>query len=218
MITPEDPLRAARRRMVEHQMRARGLVDERVLAVMEEVPRERFVPGVPPEEAFSDRALSIELGQTISQPFMVAAMTIELDVRPGHRVLEIGTGSGYQTAVLSRLAGEVWTVERLAALQEQARRLLEELGFANVHWRVGDGTLGWPEEAPFDRIMVTAGAPGVPPPLVEQLAEEGRLVVPVGGESEQLLTVVRRRGGRIHERRGLACRFVRLIGQAGWPG
>jgi len=199
-------------------MRARGLADERVLAVMGEVPRERFVPGVPPEEAFSDRALSIELGQTISQPFMVAAMTIELDVRPGHRVLEIGTGSGYQTAILSRLAGEVWTVERLAALQEQARRLLEELGCANVHWRVGDGTLGWPEAAPFDRIMVTAGAPGVPPPLVEQLAEGGRLVIPVGGESEQLLTVVQRCGGRIHERRGLACRFVRLIGQAGWPG
>ncbi len=218
MHTTEDPLLAARRRMVERQMRARGLDDERVLAVMEQVPRERFVPGMPPEEAFSDRALSIDLGQTISQPFMVAAMTIELDVRPHHRVLEIGTGSGYQTAVLSRLAAEVWTVERLAALQEQARRLLEDLGRLNVHYRVGDGSLGWPEEAPFDRIMVTAGAPQVPPPLIEQLAEGGRLVVPVGGESDQLLTVVDRLEGKLHERRGLACRFVRLIGQAGWPG
>jgi len=211
-----DPDFWQRQRMVDDQIRARGIKDARVLEAMERVPREKFVPADQVAYAFADRALSVGLGQTISQPFMVAAMTAALQLKPHHRVLEVGTGSGYQTALLAQLAALVFTIERLEPLLNAARERLASLGIVNVHYRVGDGSLGWPEAAPFDRIIVTAGAPEVPPSLVEQLAEAGRLVIPVGRQDEQTLTVVERSAGRARETPGLACRFVKLIGRQGW--
>ncbi|MBN1490741.1 MAG: protein-L-isoaspartate(D-aspartate) O-methyltransferase [Phycisphaerae bacterium] len=205
-----------RQRMVAEQIEARGIKDERVLAAMREVPRERFVDADQRVCAFEDRALPIEAGQTVSQPYMVAAMTEALTVGPTHRVLEIGTGSGYQTAILARLAAEVYTIERLEALSRRAQALLGALDAENVRYHVGDGTLGWPEAAPFDRILVTAGAPDVPRPLVDQLIDGGRLVVPVGRSGTQTLTIVTRLGGRTSERLLMGCRFVPLIGEAGW--
>ncbi len=206
-----------RRRMVAEQIRARGIGNPRVLAAMEQVPRERFLPPEAAHHAFEDGAVTIGLGQTISQPYMVAAMTAQLDPQPQHRVLEVGTGSGYQAAILARLAGEVYTIERLRELQDAARATLDMLGLRNVHYRVGDGTAGWPEAAPFDGIMVTAGAPFIPGPLVDQLADGGRLVIPVGDANEQTLTTVQRRGGRTIEMPGFPCRFVKLVGSHGWP-
>lgn len=214
MVT--DPCLEARQRMVEEQIRARGVADERVLRLMAEMPRERFIPASEQHGAFSDRAVPLDCGQTVSQPFMVAVMTEYLAVEPEHRVLEIGTGSGYQTAILARLAREVYTIERLASLQEQARLLLESLDIRNVVYRTGDGSVGWAQMAPFDRIMVTAGAPDVPPSLVQQLAEGGRMVIPVGQGSEQTLTIVSRSAGRIQETPRFLCRFVRLIGREAW--
>jgi len=213
-----DPYRQARQRMVRDQIRARGITDGRMLAVMEQVPRERFVSPAEQDAAFADRALPIDCGQTISQPYMVAAMTQCLQVEAHHRVLEIGTGSGYQTAILARLAREVYTIERLKSLQEAARSLLTSLGITNVIYRVGDGSVGWPEFAPFDRIMVTAGAPEVPPSLAGQLTDGGRIAIPVGEQGEQILTVVERRGAKICETPRFACRFVRLIGREAWEG
>ena len=212
----EDSYLIHRQRMVNEQIRRRGISDERVLSVMTRVPRECFVPAGDAAAAFSDQALSIGHGQTISQPYMVASMTAELKLQAQHRVLEIGTGSGYQTAILAELAAHVYTVERLEPLQAAARQLLESLQIANVSYLVGDGSAGWPEEAPFDRIMVTAGAPEVPGPLIEQLTDGGRLVIPVGGQNEQTLTVVEKRGGRIIEYPRYACRFVKLIGREAW--
>lgn len=205
-----------RRQMVDEQIRARGIDDERVVRTMEEIPRERFLPPGQARYAFADAAVNIGQGQTISQPYMVAAMTAQLDPRPHHRVLEIGTGSGYQTAILARLAREVYSVERIASLQDAARAVLESLGIENVRYRIGDGTQGWPEAAPFDGIIVTAGAPKVPKPLVDQLGELGRLVIPVGRHDEQTLTTIVRRGDRTIEMPGFACRFVKLIGREGW--
>ena len=203
--------------MVDEQIRVRGIRDERVLAAMVEVPRERFLPPEQAGQAFTDAAVAIGLGQTISQPYMVAAMTVQLEPQRCRRVLEIGTGSGYQAAVLSRLVDEVYTVERIGRLQERARLLLDELGCHNIHYRVGDGSLGWPEQAPFDGIIVTAAPPMVPRPLLDQLGEEGRLVIPVGDRSEQVLTTIRKSAGRMVEVPGMACRFVRLIGTEAWP-
>lgn len=211
-----DSFEVLRHRMVEEQIRARGVRDERVLAVMERVPRERFVPAADAAAAYEDRALPLSSGQTISQPYVVAAMTEALRLRPESRVLEIGTGSGYQTAVLAELAAAVWTIERLESLQRIAREALAELGILNVSYRVGDGTLGWPEAAPFDGIIVTAAAPDVPPSLVSQLAPDGRLVIPVGGREEQTLTVVERTDRGTREIPQFPCRFVKLIGQEGW--
>jgi protein-L-isoaspartate(D-aspartate) O-methyltransferase len=206
-----------RRQMVDEQIRARGVRNERVLRVMEEIPRERFLPASQVQNAFADAAVPIGAGQTLSQPYMVAAMTAQLDPQAHQRILEIGTGSGYQTAVLARLAGEVYTIERIGSLQDAARELLALLEIQNVRYKVGDGSQGWPEEAPFDGIIVTAGAPELPQPLVEQLAEGGRLVIPVGGLAEQTLTTVIRRGNRTVEMPGFPCRFVKLIGHEGWP-
>jgi protein-L-isoaspartate(D-aspartate) O-methyltransferase len=211
-----DPDAPMRQRMVDEQIRGRGIADARVLAAMQEIPREKFVPVGLTAEAFDDRALAIDCGQTISQPYMVAAMTALLDLQLHHRVLEIGTGSGYQTAVLARLAGQVYTIERIEPLQSAARALLDSLGFNNIAYRVADGSAGWPEEAPFDRIMVTAGAPEIPPALVAQLVDQGRLVVPVGQERDQILTVVERDGPRIKETPRFPCRFVKLIGEQAW--
>jgi len=211
-----DSHRSHRQRMVREQVRARGIRDERLLAVLEDVPRERFVPVGYRYDAFGDRALPIDCGQTSSPPSMVAAMTAALDVRPEHRVLEIGTGSGYQTAILARLARTVYTVERIGLLLDGARERLESLGIRNVEYRLGDGSLGWPDHAPYDRILVTAGAPEVPDALVDQLVDAGRLVIPVGDEIEQMLTVVDRLGPKRRETPQFPCRFVKLIGQQGW--
>jgi protein-L-isoaspartate(D-aspartate) O-methyltransferase len=208
---------AARQRMVERQLRARGIRDERVLAAMEKVPRERFLTPEMRRRAYEDRALPTDHGQTISQPYMVALMTEVLRVEPDHGVLEIGTGSGYQCAILAELGRCVWTVERIAALSERARGVLEALGYANVEYRVGDGTLGWPEAAPFDRIMVTAGAPRRPERLLEQLAEGGFLVAPVGDRYGQDLMVYEKlAAGAVREHSVCKCVFVPLVGDDGW--
>lgn len=207
-----------RERMVRGQLEHRGVASARVLDALRRVPRERFVQERERGRAYADHALPIGRGQTISQPYMVAVMTEALRLRAQDRVLEVGTGSGYQAAVLAELAAEVWTVERIAELARDATAVLEALGYANVHVRAGDGSLGWPEAAPFDRILVTAGAPAVPRTLVDQLSPEGgRLVAPVGERDLQELVVVERRGRRTRQRRILACRFVPLLGEEGWP-
>jgi len=187
-----------------------------VLAAMERVPRERFVPESYRGEAWEDRALPIADGQTISQPYMVAYMTGLLGVEPGMKVLEVGTGSGYQAAVLAELGCRLHTIERLEALSHGAERLLAELGIGPLSFHVGDGCLGVPGEAPFDRILVTAGAPRVPTALVEQLVIGGRLVIPVGEMDHQTVVRVDRLDGRTVETPGVACRFVKLVGQQGW--
>lgn len=213
---PEHRFEKRRQGMVEQHLRARGLRDERVLAVMLEIPREHFVPKELREDAYEDRALGIDEGQTISQPFMVAYMTELLDVRPDSKVLEIGTGSGYQTAVLARLAARIHTVERLSSLSHSAEKTLAALGVTNVHFHLGDGSQGLPAHAPFDRILVTAGAPRVPRALTDQLADQGRMVIPIGGPDEQTVYWVTKLGTKIVESPKLGCRFVRLIGEQGW--
>ena len=198
-----------RRRMIEDQIRARGVRDPRVLAAMEKIQRERFVPPDQAARAYDDTPLPIGEGQTISQPYIVAYMTELLDVQPGHRVLEIGTGSGYQAAVLGELAGEVYTIEIVSRLAKEASATLAALGYSNVHVKDGDGYAGWPEHAPFDRILVTAAPEEIPKPLLEQLAEGGRLIAPVGGQTEtQWITVVDKREGGLVERQTIPVRFV----------
>jgi len=208
--------RDRRREMVERQIASRGVRNARVLAAMEDVPRELFVPDDLRSRACEDRALPIADAQTISQPYIVGIMTELLAPEPHHRVLEIGTGSGYQTAILSKLAERVFSIERHPGLAEAAARLIKGLGITNVDIRVGDGTVGLAEEAPFDRILVTAGAPAVPEALREQLAEAGRLVIPVGPAGFQHLTVVARTGTRFEEEQRDSCVFVPLIGRQGW--
>jgi protein-L-isoaspartate(D-aspartate) O-methyltransferase len=204
----------ARARMVADQIRARGVTDPRVLAAMKRVPRERFVPADLRHEAFADRPLPIGHGQTISQPYIVAYMTEALKVEPSHRVLEIGTGCGYQTAVLAELGGEIYSIEVIGELAERARTTLAGLGYANVHVRTGDGYAGWPEHAPFDRILGTAAPADVPPALVDQLADGGILVIPVG-VAEQELRVLQKHGGRVELVSTLGVRFVPMIKPAG---
>ena len=203
--------------MVAEDVARRGVADERVLAAMGTVPREAFVPAADRDRAYADRPLPIGWDQTISQPYVVAVMAEALELEPGDRVLEVGAGSGYAAAVLSRLADEVVTVERVPELAELAARRLAALGADNVAVRVGDGTLGWPDRAPYDGIVVTAGGPEVPPALVDQLAPGGRLVIPVGPLSAQRLVRVRRgpEGGLEQEDLG-GVAFVPLIGSQGW--
>src|SRR5216117_3280326 len=184
-----------RTRMVDEQLAARGIADDRVLAAMRTVPRHLFVEEALRARAYGDHTLPIGEEQTISQPYIVALMTELLELSGREKALEIGTGSGYQTAVLAELARRVCSIERLPRLGERARALLEQLGYTNVWIRVGSGTLGWPDEAPFDRILVTAGGPAVPPPLFQQLAEGGRMVVPIGDPANQVLTLVEKVGG-----------------------
>ena len=199
------------------ELRRQGIGDERVLAAIRRVPRDRFVPAASRDEAWANVALPIGAGQTISQPFVVALMTEALALRGLERVLEIGTGSGYQTAVLAELAAEVVSVERHPELATEAEATLRQLGYHNVAIHVGDGTTGWPDAAPYDRIIVTAAGPRVPPPLLAQLHEDGgRLVIPVGEPDDQQLVVVERQGDRTRERRLGSVRFVPLIGRAGW--
>jgi protein-L-isoaspartate(D-aspartate) O-methyltransferase len=198
------------------QLRTKGIRDARVLDAMVRVPRARFIPPESRDQALHDRALAIGCDQTISQPFIVAVMTVELALTGVERILEIGTGSGYQTAILARLAREVYTVERHALLSLRATGVLDGLNLENIRYRVGDGTLGWPEAAPFDRALITAAAPKVPDAIFEQLAEGGLMVLPLGDEESQRITIVRKREGQpiLHE--GIACRFVPLIGVQGW--
>ena len=203
--------------MVARQLRRRGIRDERVLQAMATTPREEFVPGVPTSLAYDDRALPIDAGQTISQPYMVARMSELLRVEPGDRILEIGTGSGYQAAVLARLGAKVTSIERLPDLAEGARAKLRELEIEGVDIRLGDGSIGEPEGAPWDGIVVTAAAPAIPDPLREQLEIGARLVIPVGPRYQQDLVVVERRGPNDwQEWSDGAVVFVPLVGEGGW--
>jgi protein-L-isoaspartate(D-aspartate) O-methyltransferase len=209
-----DELARARREMVERQLRGRDIVDERVLAAMERVPRELFVEDR--ARAFEDAALPIGHGQTISQPYMVARICEALEVRPGQRVLDVGTGSGYQAAVLAELGAAVVTIERIPELAELARANLAAAGYDQVEVVVGDGTLGVPERAPFDGIAVAAAAPGLPETLYEQLRVGGRLVVPVGGQRAQRLEVIARSPEGPAVVHSVPCRFVPLVGEEGF--
>jgi protein-L-isoaspartate(D-aspartate) O-methyltransferase len=208
-----------RLRMVAEQLAARGLEDPFVLEAMRAVPREDFVPADLAEYAYEDGPLPIGHGQTISQPYIVAVMTAAARVRPGDRVLEIGTGSGYGAAVLSKIAGEVYTVERIEGLADSARERLAALGYGNVHVRCGDGTLGWAEHAPYDAIIVTAGGPTVPRALLDQLKPGGRLVMPLGSEPRAQRLIRRTRTGpETYTQDDLEwVAFVPLIGEQGWP-
>jgi len=211
-----DPYERERLRMVEEQLVRRGLSDARVLDALRKVPRHLFVEEALRDRAYGDHPLPIGEEQTISQPFIVALMTQLLEVSDRDKVLEIGTGSGYQTAILAELARRVCSIERLPRLAERARALLEQLGYANVWVRVGSGTLGWPDEAPFDRILVTAGGPSVPPPLFQQLTEGGRLVLPLGDPVNQTLTVVEKVRGEMKTQEHGECKFVKLVGKYAW--
>lgn len=207
---------AESQRMVSEQLRQRGITSESVLQVMERLPRHLFVPALR-KRAYDDAALPIDCGQTISQPWMVAAMTAALELKGDERVLEIGTGSGYQCAVLTLLAREVYSIERIPHLSRQAQERLRKLGLGPAHLKVGDGSLGWPEAAPFDAILVTAAAPQIPPPLMEQLAVGGRLVIPVGeGEVDHLVRVTRERPDFWRHENLVECRFVPLLGRYGF--
>jgi protein-L-isoaspartate(D-aspartate) O-methyltransferase len=202
--------------MVKEQLERRGISDVRVLEAMRKVPRHLFVDPALAGRAYEDAPLPIGEGQTISQPYMVAVMTAALCLQGGERVLEIGTGSGYQAAVLAELAGQVYSIERIPALADRAQATLRRLGYDNVTIRVGDGSAGWPEAAPFEAIVVTAGAPSVPPPLVEQLQVGGRLVIPVGSPQAQTLRRVLRKEEGVDQEELVGCIFVRLVGEHGW--
>jgi protein-L-isoaspartate(D-aspartate) O-methyltransferase len=216
MFHDKPSLEEARQQMVERQLAQRGITDERVLQVMREVPRHRFVPEDLWDMAYRDTPLPIGHGQTISQPYIVAYMTQMLHLDPDDRVLEVGTGSGYQVAILSRLAKQVYTIERVEELARHAEQVLQELGYDNVLVRVGDGGYGWPEAAPFDAIIVTAAAPEVPPPLIVQLAESAPLVAPIGPAGYQELVRLYRRGDRTQIERLAPVAFVPLVGEHGW--
>ena len=203
-------------RMVDEQIVARGIKDERVIDGMRRLSRHLFVEEALQSQAYNDYPLPIGYGQTISQPYMVALMTEALELKGHEQVLEIGTGSGYQTALLAFLAEKVYTIERISELAARARKTLDELGCYNVEIKIFDGTYGWKEKAPFDAIMVTAGAPDVPQPLLDQLAVEGRVVIPVGEAGLQDLFKVTRRDREFVKRNLGGCRFVKLIGKHGW--
>ena len=207
-----------RARMVDEQLAGRRIVDDRVLAAMRKVPRHLFVDEALRGRAYGDHALPIGEEQTISQPYIVALMTSLLALTGREKVLEVGTGSGYQTAILAELARRVCSIERLPRLAERARSMIEGLGYSNVWVRVGSGTLGWADEAPFDRIIVTAGGPTVPPPLFDQLATNGRIVLPLGDAESQTLTVVENVGGMMTRTPHGECKFVRLVGKYAWEG
>jgi protein-L-isoaspartate(D-aspartate) O-methyltransferase len=214
--TTGDPQAAARERMVQTQLVARGIRDPKILYAMRKVPRHLFVEEALQNQAYGDFPLPIGEQQTISQPYIVAFMTETLELSGEEKVLEIGTGCGYQAAILAELAPEVYSIERIHSLASRARRILESLRYFSVKIKVGDGSLGWPEEAPFDAIIVTAGAPDIPKPLLDQLAIGGRLVIPVGDRYSQTLVVVRQTPeGPKYDYRG-GCRFVKLIGSYGW--
>lgn len=208
----------ARAKMVEEQIIERGIKDPRVIAAMKKVPRHLFVEEALQSQAYNDRPLPIGEKQTISQPYMVALMTEALEFRGNDRVLEIGSGSGYQTAILAEIAQEIFSVERIRPLAIRARKLLYDLGYFNVEIKIFDGTFGWSEKGPFDAIIVTAGSPNIPQPLYDQLSEGGRLVIPVGNSDVQdLFRITKTEKGMKKEDLG-GCRFVKLIGRYGWEG
>ena len=200
--------------MVAQQLKARGINDERLLAAISKVPREEFVPADVKTSSYTDRPLPIGYGQTISQPFIVAFMTEQLQPSPKDRVLEIGTGSGYQAAILAELAAEVYSIEIIEPLARTAEATLQRLGYTNVHVKVGDGYKGWPEHAPFDAITVTCAPDHVPQPLVDQLKEGGRMIIPVGGFGDQELYLLEKKNGELQRRSVLPVRFVPMTGEA----
>jgi protein-L-isoaspartate(D-aspartate) O-methyltransferase len=205
-----------RARMVHDQLRSRGIRHRRVLEMMAKVPREEFIAPEYRLDAYADHPVPISGGQTISQPYIVAAMVAALDPQPSDRVLEVGTGTGYEAAILGELAAEVWTIERQEELAAAARAILARLGYTNVHVITGDGSLGYPPAAPFDKILVAAASPRIPDSLISQLAEAGTLAIPVGNRQEQQVQVVRKQEGRIITAAHDLCRFVPLIGEQGW--
>lgn len=212
MEPADQACRRLAEQMVRQQLAARGIRDRRVLHAMRTVPRHWFAPDSDPASCYLDSPVVIGHGQTMSQPYMVALMSELLQLRGGERVLEVGSGSGYQTAVLAQLAGELYTIERVGPLLQRALGVLRHLGYGEVRARVGDGALGWRGAAPFERILVAAAAPAVPPALRAQLADDGILVMPVGGEDQvQRLMVLQRRGGGFTAAAGVACRFVPLV-------
>jgi protein-L-isoaspartate(D-aspartate) O-methyltransferase len=213
-IDPVDPFAAVRHEMVEAQVKGRDVKDAAVLAAMEEVPRHLFVPAGERGEAYADHPLPIGGGQTISQPYIVGLMTQLLGVDKGSKVLEIGTGSGYHAAVLSRVAGQVFTMEIVPSLGEEAGAILGRLGYGNVHVRIGDGYQGWPQEAPFDAILLTAAPAHIPEPLLAQLKPGGRMVLPMGGARQELLVLTKRPDGTIERKDILPVRFVPMTGEA----
>jgi protein-L-isoaspartate(D-aspartate) O-methyltransferase len=217
----ESPIKAndiprTRLRMVEEQIVARGIKDQRVIAAMGKVPRHLFVEEALQSQGYSDHPLPIGEKQTISQPYMVALMTEALELTGKEKVLEIGTGSGYQTAILAECAAKVFSIERIRLLAIKARKLLLELGYFNIEIKFSDGTFGWLEEGPFDAIMVTAGAPDIPQPLIDQLKVGGRMAIPVGDTFVQDLMRIQKTGDGITKENYGGCRFVRLIGKYGW--
>lgn len=213
-----DAFEVERKRMVANQITRRGISDARVLTAMRQVPRHRFLPEESWSHAYDDSPVRIGSGQTMSQPYIVALMTELLGVAPGHRVLDVGTGSGYQAAILGELAQEVYSIERHSALAETAASRLAELGYQNVQVHVGDGSLGYPPAAPYDRILVAAAAPEVPLALQDQLTDGGRLVVPVGEKRRQQLEVWEREGETFRRTNSIPVVFVPLIGEQGWEG
>lgn len=210
-----DPV-LARQNMVKEHLQARGINDSRILNAFMEVPRHKFVEDYLKYKAYEDYPLSIGFGQTISQPYVVALMTNSLMPAPDDRILEIGTGSGYQAAILSRLCRVVYSIERISALASRARKIHDELKYYNIHVRIGDGTQGLPKEAPFDGIIVTAGGPAIPEILISQLGIGGRLIIPVGTETMQELKRITKTKDGIQEESLGGCRFVKLIGKNGW--
>lgn len=206
----------ARERMVKNQVMARSIRDERVLQAMGKIPRHLFIQEALAGEAYNDHPVPIGEKQTISQPYIVALMTEALELKGSENTLEIGTGSGYQTAILAELSSRVFTIERIKSLLVKARKLLAKLGYNNILFKAFDGTLGWKDYAPFDAIMVTAGAPNVPEPLKEQLADNGRMIIPVGDRYTQELIKITRKGESFEQESLGGCRFVNLIGVHGW--
>jgi protein-L-isoaspartate(D-aspartate) O-methyltransferase len=217
LAAEENRFARLREAMVKEQISAKGIRDPRVLDAMRRTPREKFLPPGELPEAYADTPLPIDCGQTVSQPYMVALMTECLQLQGGERTLEIGTGSGYQTAILCSLCDFVYSVEKYPELSGKAAAILQELGCSNSLLTVGDGTKGWPEYAPYDAIIVTAGAPDVPAPLMEQLAVGGRLVIPVGDAYSQVLRKIVRTDAGYTSENVCGCRFVPLVGEYGWP-
>ncbi|MGM0380655.1 MAG: protein-L-isoaspartate(D-aspartate) O-methyltransferase [bacterium] len=217
-MNSSDKFEQERREMVERQLKARNITSEAVLEAMAKIPREKFVRSEDKKRAYSDMALPIQAGQTISQPYIVALMSQQLNLKAGHRVLEVGTGSGYQTAVLAELGASVCTVEYKEELSRLARQRLTELGYADqVKFKVGDGGKGWPEEAPFDRAIITAAVPSVPEKIQNQLKNGGLIVAPAGSKYSQKLVVVQKKDeGEFNKRELISCRFVPLVGEGGW--
>jgi len=207
----------ARGRLVRH-LRQRGITDEKVLEAFKTVPRHRFVDGLMSAQAYDDNALPIGCGQTISQPFIVALMTQCLQLGKDDKILEIGTGSGYQTAILAQFSRRVYTIERHRELADTARKLLRQMGYQNVVFRAGDGTRGWAQYAPFDRIIVTAGAPAVPQTYLDQLADPGIMVIPHGDRGVQTLELYRKANGKLERQELTSVVFVPLVGEKGWEG